>query len=518
MIFGFGAYRLDTATAELRCHGEAVPVEPQVLAVLRLLIAQRDRLVSKDELIEHVWGGRFVSDAAVASRIKSARQAIGDSGEAQSLIRTVPKLGFRFVGDVTATHRSSSPLPDDALLPAVDAPRNETARPSIAVLKFDLHGEAGALAPIAEAMPHDLIVELSRLRWLFVIARASSFQIQRGEAASDTVRSVLHARYCLSGAIEIDNRRITVKVELYDTRDHGVVWGEHYNGSIDAVHDIRARIVHAVVNALELQIPLNEARRVLNAPDNLDAWSSYHLGLHHMYKFDRDSNRRAAAYFEQAIAREPGFARAYAGLSFAHFEEAFLHFADDASAAAAEAARFAELALEHDPLDPFCNLVMGRALWLNADLDTSLVWLDRAVALNPNYAQGKYSCAWTRTMLGEGSERNCWPTRRAISAPRPMLYAMLAVRAFSHILLDQPAEAALWAERAARAPRAHALIEMIAAVIHSMNHDPARAAGWARSARERQPGLQAGDFLLAFPFRDSAVRLRVQRALDGLRL
>jgi hypothetical protein len=99
-----------------------------------------------------------------------------------------------------------------------------------------------------------------------------------------------------------------------------------------------------------------------------------------------------------------------------------------------------------------------------------------------------------------------------------MLYAMLAVRAFSHILLDQPAEAALWAERAARAPRAHALIEMIAAVIHSMNDDPARAAGWARSARARQPGLRADDFLRAFPFRDPAVRRRVQCALGGLRL
>ena len=519
MILSFGAYQLDTATAELRCGGAAVPIEPQVLSVLRLLIEHRDRLVSRDELIERVWGGRIVSDAAVASRIKSARQAVGDSGEAQRLIRTVPKLGFRFVGDVAVSHRSSLPLPDDALRPAADRQRSETSRPSIAVLKFDLHGEPGALAAVAEALPHDLIVELSRLRWLFVIARASSFQLPQGAAPSSAVRSVLNARYCLSGAIEIDNRRMTVNVELCDTRDNGVVWGERYNGSIDAVHDIRARIVHAVVNALELQIPLNEARCVLNAPNNLDAWSAYHLGLHHMFKFNREANRRATAYFEQAIAREPGFARAYAGLSFAHFEEAFLHFTKDTRAAAAQAARFAELGLERDPLDPFCNLVMGRALWLNADLDGSIAWLDRAVALNPNYAQGKYSCAWTRTMLGEGSEAlSLVDAARGLSPLDPLLYGMLGVRAFSHMLLDQPEEAALWGERAARAPRAHALIEMIAAVAHAMNNDPTRAAGWARSARERQPDLQANDFLRAFPFRDPVVRRRVQQALDGLRL
>jgi DNA-binding winged helix-turn-helix (wHTH) protein/tetratricopeptide (TPR) repeat protein len=519
MIFSFGAFQLDTATAELRCHGAAVPVEPQVLSLLRLLIEHRERLVSKGELIERIWGGRSVSDAAVASRIKSARQAVGDSGDAQLLIRTMPKLGFRFVGDVTVTQQQSPYLPNDAPPPVPDTQRNESARPSIAVRKFDLLGEAGDLASMAEALPHDLIVELSRMRWLFVIARGSSFQVPPGEAASGTVRSLLNAHYCLSGAIEIGNRRMSVKVELCDTRDNGVVWAEHYNGSIDAVHDIRARIAHAVVNALELQIPLNEARRVLNAPHNLDAWSAYHLGLHQMYKFDREANRRAATYFEQAIAREPGFARAYAGLSFAYFEEAFLHFTHDTRAAAAQARHYAELGLEQDPLDPFCNLVMGRALWLTADLDTSLAWLDRAVALNPNYAQGKYSCAWTRTMLGEGSEgQSLVDAARALSPLDPLLYGMLGVRAFSHIVLDQPAEAALWAERAARAPRAHALIELNAAVAHAMNGDPARAAGWAQSARIRQPGLQANDFLRAFPFRDPAVRRRVQRALDGLRL
>ena len=517
MIFNFGAYQLDTTTAELRCDGAPVALEPQVLAVLRLLIEQRHRLVSKDELIERIWGGRCISDAALASRIKSARQAIGDTGDAQNLIRTMPKLGFRFVGDVRVTQHSSASSQQDARAPALDPQQIETARPSIAVLKFDLRGEAAAIAAVAEALPHDLIVELSRLRWLFVIARASSFQLPRGEAACGAAASMLNARYCLAGAIEITDRRLAVNVELYDTRDHGVIWGERYSGSIDDVHDIRAQIVHGVVNALELHIPLHEARRVLAAPNHLDAWSAYHLGLHHMYKFNRDANRRAAQYFEQAIALEPGFARAYAGLSFAYFEEAFLHFTHDTSTAATKAVRFAECGLQQDPLDPFCNLVMGRALWLNADLDASIAWLDRAVVLNPNYAQGKYSCAWTRAMLGEGSEAQLLAdSARDLSPLDPLLYGMLSVRAFSHMLLDQPAEAALWAERGARAPGAHALIAMIAAVAHSMNHDPARAAAWAQSAHHRQPGLQANDFLQAFPFRDPAIRRRVQRALDGL--
>jgi len=519
MVFSFGAYQLDTATAELRRGGIAVAMEPQVFAVLRLLIEQRDRLVSKDELIDRIWGGRSVSDAAVASRIKSARQAVGDSGEAQGLIRTVPKLGFRFVGAVSITPPFSPPVVKDVPRGDADAQLRATARPSIAVLRFDQRGDAAALGAMAEALPHDIIVELSRLRWIFVIARASSFQLPLGAAAAGAVGATLNARYCLSGAIEIDQRRLTVQVELCNTRDNGVVWSEHYHGGIDTVHEIRARIVRAVVNALELHIPLSEARQVLHDPNNLNAWSAYHLGLHHMYRFDRAANLRAAAYFEQAIALEPGFARAHAGLSFAHFEEAFLHFADDTHAAAAKARHCAERGLAHDPLDPFCNLVMGRALWLNAELDQSIAWLDRAAALNPNYAQAKYSCAWTRAMLGDGGEaQSLVDAARDLSPLDPLQYGMLGVRAFSHMILDQPAEAAAWAERAARAPRAHALIEMIAAVAHQMNGDTARAAGWARSACGRQPGLRADDFLRAFPFRDAAVLRRVRAALDGLRL
>ncbi|HXZ68413.1 MAG TPA: winged helix-turn-helix domain-containing protein, partial [Alphaproteobacteria bacterium] len=101
MIYRFGEYELDTAKLELKGRGAAVAVEPQVFALLRLLIENRERALTKEEIIERVWDGRFISDAAVASRIKSARQAIGDDGQAQKLIKTLHGVGFRFVADVT---------------------------------------------------------------------------------------------------------------------------------------------------------------------------------------------------------------------------------------------------------------------------------------------------------------------------------------------------------------------------------------------------------------------------------
>jgi TolB-like protein/DNA-binding winged helix-turn-helix (wHTH) protein len=525
VIHRFGDFSLGTETCELRCKGALVPVEPQVLALLRLLIDNRQRLVGKDEIIQHVWKGRIVSEAAISSRVKSARRAIGDDGASQRLIRTYPRLGFRFVAEAqteAAAGGADAAPPAGRLGPAGVADRGDErpvaprARPSIAVLPFVALGAAQPW--IADALPHDLISALSRLRWLFVIARGSSFRLRGADATVERARQLLNVGYVLSGAVEVDGGAIVVTVELCDTRDGGVVWSERRRGPVGSVHEIREQIAQAVVSALELQIPVKEAHAArLGAPASLDAWSAYHLGLSHLYRFDREGSARAAALFERAIEVEPGFARAHAGLSFAHFENAFLGFAADPDEAASQARRFAENSLERDPLDPFCNMVMGRAHWLRGDLEASLPWLERSVQLNPNNAQAKYSRGWTEALLGQGLEAQAnVDAALQLSPLDPLAYGMLGARAFSHMVLDQAPEAANWGERAARAPGAHALIEMIAAVGHTLNGDEARGRSWARSAGHRSPGLAGDDFLKAFPFRPSPARERICAALDTL--
>ncbi len=384
------------------------------------------------------------------------------------------------------------------------------------MLPFHFVGVAGPQSAIAEALPHDLITELSRLRWLFVIARGSSFRFRGAEAEIERVRTALNVRYCLSGVVEIVNGAMTVSVELCDADDRGVVWSERFRAQVGAVHEIREEIVRAVINALELQIPINEARRArLKSPEQLDCWSAYHLGLHHMYRFNKTDNAVATSLFERAAAMEPGFPRAYAGLSFTHFQNAFLRYADDVSEAARLARRYAEQCLERDPVDPFGNFTMGRAFWLHGDLDGSLTWLERAITLNPNYAQAKYSRAWAESLLGSAtaSQSNV-DAALALSPLDPLLYGMLGVRAFSHIVLGESAQAAAWAERAARSPGAHALIEMIAVVAHGLNGNDMRAKAWAESARARVPDLTDAEFFRAFPFRDPLTHKHISKTLE----
>jgi len=273
--------------------------------------------------------------------------------------------------------------------------------------------------------------------------------------------------------------------------------------------------VARVISALELQIPLHEAQAArLVAPDGLDAWSAYHLGLQHMFRFHRTDNAVAGELFGRAIAADPRFARAHAGLSFVHFQNAFLGYTPDAAAQADGARRAAERSVELDPLDPFANLTMGRSYWLAGDLDTSLGWLERATALSPSYAQGIYARAWTHALSGRGGDGKVdADTAMALSPLDPLHYAMTATRALSHIVCAEDAAAADWAERAARAPGAHVLIAVIAVAAHVLNGNRTRAAAWAANVRQRTSALTAASFFRSFPFADPRTRQRIAKAL-----
>ncbi|MCB1842360.1 MAG: winged helix-turn-helix domain-containing protein [Halioglobus sp.] len=521
MVYLFDSFELDLVRAELRLRGTRCPVEPQVFALIAFLVEHRERLVSRQELFEKVWDGRVVSDSALSSRIKSARKVLGDNGRAQRLIRTLHGQGFRFVAEVgIAGGAIGKPLamPSEVRPQAGPGAGESAARPSIAVLPFRLIGDAGPYASIAEGLPHELISELARCRWLLVIARGSSFRL--GGDSIDMIETGrrLDARYCLTGTVEVSGSRLTVTTELVDTRVGDVFWAERYRGLLDDVHAVREEIRCSILSTLEIQIPLHEADAVrLSVSEDLDAWSAYHLGLQHIYRFNDRDNAAAAALFSQAIERDPKFARAHAGLSLVHFQTAFMRQSEDTAGETALARRCAQRGMDLDPLDPFVNFTMGRSYWLEADLEQALAWLERAITLSPNYAQGVYATAWTEVMAGEAdAARRHADLAMRLSPLDPLYYAMLGTRGFAHIASGEFAEAAGWADRAAHSPGAHVLIAMIAAVAQVLAGNPAKGSNWADTARARKPALTRDDFFHAFPMRSPAMRSRISGALQAL--
>ena len=522
MIYQFGPFELDIATVELRNGNKPCSLEPQVFALLALLVENRERLVSKEEIIDKVWDGRVVSDAAVASRVKSVRQALGDSGKTQRYVRTIHGQGYRFVADAKASRGTaarsaevSTTLIDDT---GAAAQPGKPSRPSLAVLPFRLIGDGGRYAALAVALPDELITELSRLRWLFITARASSFRLRASDTEFSDIGALLRVRYCLWGTVEVTDRSVVVTVELVDTADGGIVWADRFSGRIDEVHAMRADIRSSVLTALEIQIPVHEATLArLGGADNLDAWSVYHLGLQHMYRFNRVDNAAASVFFQRAVTLDPLFARAHAGLSFIHFQTAFMGYTNDIAGETSQARRFAERGLELDPLDPFVNFTMGRTYWLEGDLESSLGWLERATTISPHYAQGIYARAWTEALAARGNEARLHvDLAMRLSPLDPLRYGMLGTRAFTHMAVGENMEAADWAERAARSPGAHVLIAMIAAAAHVLNGDAMRAAYWAANVRERNSVLTRDDFCRAFPMKSDAMRVRVLQALVQL--
>ena len=519
MIYTFGQFELDLAAAELRAAGAVVHVEPQVFALLALLVENSERLVSRDEIIEKVWDGRIVSDAAIASRVKSARQALGDDGRAQQLIKTLHGQGYRFVGQARCVHGA----------PIVTAPKpgglremvnraDRMLRPSLAVLPFRFIGSDERYALLANALPDELITDLARLRWLLVTARGSSFRLRAPEADFGDIGRLLNVRYCLWGTLETSADRLAVMVNLVDTENGAIVWAERFAGRVDDVHAMREQIRSQVLMALEIRIPMHEAGIArLSAVENLDAWSAYHLGLQHLYRFNRRDNDVAADLFQRAVVLEPTFARAHAAVSFVHFQTAFMHYTNDLDGAVDQARRSAERGLELDPLDPFVNFTMGRTYWLEGDLETSLGWLERATDISPHYAQGIYARAWTEALAGQaGAGREHVDFAMRLSPLDPLHYAMLATRSFTHMVVNEDVEAAHWAERGARSPGAHVLIAMIAAAAHELAGDTARATFWAANVRERNASLSREAFFRAFPMRPDAMRQRIDQALTRL--
>lgn len=515
MIYDFADFTLDTSLGQLSHGDDEVQIEPRAFALLAHLVENADKLVTKDELADVIWNGRIVTDAAISTLVKTVRKSVGDDGKSQALIRTLHGRGFRFVGKVER-RAPAKPLIESIAQP--EEPMVETSRPSIAVLPFRGVGQMEEWAAIADAVPAELISSLSRLRWLRVLARGSTFRFRDPVPDLSVIRSNLGAAYCLTGDVEIIGRRVSITVELSDTRDGRVIWCETLSGGIDDVHQIRTDIVRLVCSGLELHINIHETERArLRAPENLDAWGLYHLGLHHMYRFNAKDNAIAAGYFGKATDLDPGFARAFAARSFTSFQSAFVSYSADRALEVENARRFAEKCLEIDPVDPFGNFNFGRSFWLKEDHESGQTYLDRSIGMSPSFAHGLYARSHADMIAGRGALAIASAEEAiALSPLDPFLYAMHQAKALAHLHMGDHEKACHHTDVGAREPGAHYIVTSIASAINKVAGRDQQARYWHDHTIARRPDASIAQFFSAIPVRDPKVREDLHRALKEL--
>ena len=252
---------------------DLLPVEPKVFDLLAHLIGKRDQVVSKEDLIAGVWLGRVVSDSALTSCINAARVAIGDSGESQRLIKTLPRKGVRFVGTVREGDSSAGPEPPSV---ALASPRPALAlpdKPSVAVLPFANLSNDPDQEYFADGLTEDIITALSRLRWFFVIARNSTFAYKGKALDVRQIASDLGVRYVLEGSVRKAGDRLRVTSQLIDASTGAHVWAERYDRVLADIFAVQDEITTSVVASIEPQLYEAEILRFQRKPpENLDAW------------------------------------------------------------------------------------------------------------------------------------------------------------------------------------------------------------------------------------------------------
>lgn len=313
MPYLFEDFALDGERRELRRGDELVPVEPQVFDLLQYVIRNRDRVVSKDDLIEAVWQGRNVSDATLSSRINAARTALHDNGDAQRLIRTVLRRGIRFVG--TVLEGGAAEATTEGEKPRLSLPD----RPSIAVLPFANMSGDPEQDYFADGMVEDIVTGLSRIRWLFVIARNSSFTYKGRAVDVKQVGRELGVRYVLEGSVRKVGTRVRITGQLIDAEDGSHLWAERYDRDLTDVFAVQDEITISVVAAIEPNLRRAEIERIKRKrPDNLDAYDFLLRALPDVYTFMPQGAAQGLPLLERALAIEPSYALAHGFAAWAH--------------------------------------------------------------------------------------------------------------------------------------------------------------------------------------------------------
>jgi TolB-like protein len=374
---------------------QLAPFDPRIHEVLLNALARRGRIREGEEHLA-ATARLFEAEGLDSSPIRDVWRAARARGEGSPQLRAAAPV-------LTAASSGGR----------AEGGEVEPRRASIAVMPFVDHAAApGVPGGPADGLAYDVITRLAKLRSLFVIAQGTVFALRERNIAPEEAGRMLNVDYVVSGSLRRQGGRLTVTVELAETRTARIVWAELFDhktrDALVVLDEVGDRIVAAIAHEIET---LERNRAILRPPTSLDAWEAHHRGLWHIYRFNKVDNDQARHFFEMAVRLDPTFARAYAGLSFTHFHNAFQGWAerDQEIDQAFEAAGQSLMA---DDRDPAAHWAMGRALWLRGQQDQSVIELETAVDLSP-------TSRWATTRLRLSSRKQAMLERPSHSPITP---------------------------------------------------------------------------------------------------
>ena len=465
MLYLFEDFALDVDRRELRRGADLVPVEPQAFDLLAYVIENRSRVVSRDDLLSAVWRGRIVSESALGTCINAARNAIGDSGEAQRLIKTLPRKGIRFVGTVR-----EGPAAAEAAKGAAEPAAPVLAlpdKPSIAVLPFNNMSGDPEQEYFADGMAEEIITALSRCSWLFVIARNSSFTYKGKSVDVRQVGRELGVHYVLEGSVRRGGDRLRCTGQLIDATSGAHIWGDRYDGELSDVFGLQDRITESVVGAIEPKLQLAEIGRLKQKPAaDLNAYDLLLRAQQLQHEYTEEASAAAINCLEKALAIDPNYAPAMALAAYCYAERRMQGWARDPDAEAIEGHRLAARAVDlaSDDANVLCMAAHAIRV-LGGDLYRAQELLSLSLQLNPHSALALTTAAWNETRLSNpASSLELLDRAERISPRDPRAWVMTAARADAHYVAGQFDQAVFFARKAlARNPRSTRTMRILAA-------------------------------------------------------
>jgi len=471
VVFRFGDHVLDIERRELRRGAEPIALEPQVFDLLVYLVRNRGRVVSKDDLIQSVWGGRIVSDSALTTRLNAARKAVNDSGAEQRVIRTVHRKGVRFIGEVT---EQGDPAARVVVGPAATEPP-VAPRLSIVVLPFaNLSGDPEQQY-FADGITGDLTTDLSRIPDLLVISRNTAFTYRGKPVDTKQIGRELGVRYVLEGDVQRSASRVRVTAQLIDAESDTHLWAERFDGDAGDLFALQDEITNRIAVALDLELVDAAAARLIERPDTRD----YILrGRAERLKPPSSENRAAAiGLFERALVLDQQSVAAQSWLAIALTARVLDLMAGTAAADIARAEGLAERALAASPRSPLARFARGQVLRAQHRYDEAILEYETAIALNRNWAHAYSHLGWCKFMTGSIDALIPAQERAIRLSPRdPQIGLFYSRIGCAHLLQSQVDEAILWCERARNATPAHPQFRAFLASAHALTGDIDRAA------------------------------------------